>query len=396
MNKNKDKLDNLNIAIAAEIAPAKTIIPIIEKLKDLEANNELNWKKSKITALIHGEGTEELLKSHCDELHYIGKGRGGGKSKKNNLHLAYLIFKDILKAIKALMFKNINLLITCGNAGDVRKSIAAAYLLNIPIIHIEQDIYNPIELIALANLITVPSKKYEKYLKSKYHLKNVKNIEGYPMATYVVDKLKNDDLLTKNQIYKNYNIDEDNFDNYILFVLGGDLKDNDLKKLIIAIEKIDLPSIIVPYRFDKDYLDYLIQNNINLNENSENLSKIIVLDGFVDLLSLMKFSKAVVYGAGIGLTIELGVLKIPALKIAGFHRIHGSVDLANALEIPIVEIEDIPNKINQINKPKNDIFQNSQLSIDNVIDLINNFDYNSKKSGFNSMKAIWKERSKFK
>ena len=37
---------------------------------------------------------------------------------------------------------------TCGNAGDVRKGISASKILRIPNLHIEQDIYNPIEMIA--------------------------------------------------------------------------------------------------------------------------------------------------------------------------------------------------------------------------------------------------------
>jgi hypothetical protein len=36
--------------------------------------------------------------------------------------------------------KNIDLLLSYGNAGDVRKSVMAAYFLKIPVIHIEQDI----------------------------------------------------------------------------------------------------------------------------------------------------------------------------------------------------------------------------------------------------------------
>lgn len=42
-----------------------------------------------------------------------------------------------------------------------------------------------------------------------------------------------------------------------------------------------------------------------------------------------------------GMTIEAGVLEIPSIKISGFHKEHGSVDLANDLKIPILEIEEI-------------------------------------------------------
>jgi len=68
--------------------------------------------------------------------------------------------KDIIKTVQAVRGKGIELLITCGNAGDVRKGLVAANLLKIPTLHIEQDIYNPIEMIAFANLVTTPSQQY--------------------------------------------------------------------------------------------------------------------------------------------------------------------------------------------------------------------------------------------
>ncbi len=52
---------SLNIAIAAEIAPAKTIIPVLDKLKELDANDKLNFKIGKIIALYHGLPAKDLL-----------------------------------------------------------------------------------------------------------------------------------------------------------------------------------------------------------------------------------------------------------------------------------------------------------------------------------------------
>lgn len=62
-------------------------------------------------------------------------------------------------------------MLTCGNAGDVRKGIISANILHIPVLHIEQDIYNPIEMIAFADIITAPSKDYKEYLEREYLLK---------------------------------------------------------------------------------------------------------------------------------------------------------------------------------------------------------------------------------
>ncbi|MCL2157583.1 MAG: hypothetical protein FWH54_06140 [Methanobrevibacter sp.] len=411
-----NKKEEFNIAIACELAPAKTLIPIIENLKELESQKKLNWEKTNIIALSHGEGVKNILKPHVEEIYSIGKGRSG-KAKKNNFRLAYLILKDIIKAIRALMGKDIDLLISCGNAGDVRKSIAAANFLRIPVLHIEQDIYNPIELISHANIITSPSKKYQNYLKNSYGLKNIKNIGGYPMASYVNEYIANGDLKTKEEVFKECKIDKNDFNDFILFVLGGDLKEEDLNELILAIHRINLPIIIAPYRFEREHIENLISSlrnskidtfknvddSISSTKSSKDSiispSKIIVLDGFFDMLSLMSVSKAIVFGAGMGMVIETGVLKVPSIKIAGFHKVHGSIDLANHLKIPILEINDIPDKISNLanlNKPQGDLVKDSQIAIEKTVDIIYNFDFKSKKSGFKSMRAIWRKRSEFR
>ena len=164
-------MESKNIAIAGEITPSKTIIPIIEKLREYEKEDKLNFKINKIIGLYHGESSKSFLEPYCDELYSIGEGRRGAKNSTGKL--AYLISKDILKSYNALKGKKIDLLITAGNAGDVRKSIVAANILKIPILHIEQDIYNPIEVISQANLVTVPSQEYKEYLEKNYKLKNV-------------------------------------------------------------------------------------------------------------------------------------------------------------------------------------------------------------------------------
>ena len=177
----------MTIAIAGEITPAKTIIPVVKKLRNLDEEDKLNFKIDKIIGLYHGESAKTFLEPYCDELLSIGEGRRGARNSTPKL--AYLISRDILKAFNALRGRKIDLLITAGNAGDVRKSIIAANLLGIPILHIEQDIYNPIEVISQANIVTVPSEKYESLVKEKYQLRNVVNIKGYPMAKYVEDYL---------------------------------------------------------------------------------------------------------------------------------------------------------------------------------------------------------------
>jgi len=398
-------LKSITIAIACELAPGKTLIPIIKRLKELEKNGKLSWEKSKIIGLTHGSGVQELIQPYCDETYSIGEGRGGEKVKKNNIELGFLIAKDSFKALSALRGKAIDLLITCGNAGDVRKSITAAKLLRIPVIHIEQDIYNPIETIAYANLITTPEEKYKDFLKEIYSIadRSIRNIQGYPMASYVDDFIANGNsiLKEKEEGIEKYAVsdfvEKYAVSDFILVVLGGDLKASNLKDLIIAIEKADYPTLIAPYRFKKQLIEDLVTS-----------PKVKVLNEFVDLLGLMKSAKLMIYGAGMGMTIEAGVLEVPSIKIAGFHDRQGSVDLANELNIPILEISQIAkflsdfnnfNKTEDISKPNGEkLLKNSQIAIEKVVEIINNFDLKNppKSSGFKSMKAIWNQRAKYR
>ena len=383
----------LNIAIAAEIAPAKTIIPVLEKLKDLDADDKLNFKIAKIIALYHGLPAKDLLKDYCDEFYSIGEGRRGTPKYK----LPFLIFRDIIKSFNALKGKNIDLLITIGNAGDVRKSIIAANILKIPILHIEQDIYNPIEVISQANLVTVPNEEYINILKG-YGIKNVVNINGYPMVKYISNNTfstnPNSDYV-KNLSVKNI---KDGFD--ILVVLGGDLKKNEVPLLLNEIQHLGRNTLIAPYRFNRDFIIDLINsinstsfnNQTNLT-SSNNLNQIIVLDQYVDLIPYLQSTKLLIYAAGMGMTIEAGLMEVPSIKIEGFHKEHASVDLAKSLGIPVVKIEDINNiNIGSIQVSSKNLLENSEIAIDKLVDIINNFDFSSKRSGFKVAKNIWNVR----
>ncbi len=359
----------MKIAVAAELAPAKTIIPVLEKLD------------AEIIGLAHGNGAEELLTPYCSEIYSIGQGRGAGVQKRSNSKIAYLVMKDILKTVQATRGNGIDLLITCGNAGDVRKGLSAANLLKIPTLHIEQDIYNPIEMIAFADMVTAPSNKYKNYLENQYDIKNVKNIGGYPMATYV-DKMK---LMDKNKLKNFYNVDE-----FILVALGGDLKSEQIPKLIKIIESLDKTTLIAPFRFERNYVKSLISPYIS--------SKIKVLDGFVDLPSIMNAADLLIYGAGMGITIEAGVLRVPSIKIAGFHHKHASVDLARELGIGVVKLENIPYEIGNVQLSDGlKMVKNAEKSVDSLLSIINNFeDLKKSKSGFISLKKIWNARSEFR
>ncbi len=356
----------MKIAVIAEIAPAKAFVPVLENLD------------AEIIGLTHGQGADELISQFSTEMYHIGENRGKGAEKRSNARIATLVFEDVLSTIKALKGKGIDLLLTCGNAGDVRKGISAAKFLRISDLHIEQDFYNPIEMIAYSNLITVPSKKYQDFLIDHYHIYNSKVIGGYPMASYVNERqLKDVDL-----IKSDYDVDD-----FILLVLGGDVRGTEIPKIIEQAEKLDRTVLIVPFRFDVAFVKNLVKS-----------PKIKVLDGFVDLLNLMNASSGMIYGAGMGLTIEAGVLEIPSIKLSGFHQQHASNDLAKELGIQMAEIEELPEYINNLKAPHGKwLIEEGEKSVNNIVQLINNFEGQKGKSGgINSFRKIWKARSQFR
>jgi hypothetical protein len=356
----------MKIAILAEMAPAKAFVPII---KQLDAD---------IIGLTHGHGVEEILGKYCTEIHSIGQSRGHGAKKRSNSKIATLVMEDIWRVLKFLRGKNIDLLMTCGNAGDVRKGISAAKILRIPNLHIEQDIYNPIEMLAFSNLVTVPSPEYKEYVMDKYGLKNVHSIGGYPMAVYV-DGLVLEDPCT---IKTKYSVDE-----FYLLVLGGDVKGEDVPNIINQVERLNTTVLVVPFRFSESYVKSLIKS-----------PHLKVLEGYVELPGLMKASQGIIYGAGMGLTIEAGVLSTPAIKIAGFHRKHASVDLAHEIGIKVAEIEHISDAVEEISTPNGKtLVSNGENAVKNTINIINHFnELKTSSSGINSFRSIWDARSEFK
>ncbi len=356
----------MRIAVTAEMAPAKAFIPIIKQID------------AEIIGLTHGDGVKELLSPYCSEVHSIGQSRGQGAHKRSTTNIASLVMADIWRVIKSLKGKDIDLLLTCGNAGDVRKGISASKILRIPNLHIEQDIYNPIEMIAFSNIITVPSEQYKEYVTHKYGLKNVNTIGGYPMASYVNEM----SIENSNTIKTRYQMDR-----FVVLVFGGDVKGKDIPIIIKQVEILDENVLIIPYRFNSDYVKKFVSS-----------PKIRVLDGYIELLSLIKAASYLIYAAGMGLTIEAGVLEVPSIKIAGFHRKHASVDLAHEIGIQVTEIEEISNSVDDLKVPKGDwLVKNGETAVLNVINLINNFDdYKSKPSGMSSFNKIWNIRSEFR
>ena len=356
----------MNIAVVAETAPAKTIIPVIEKL---DAN---------VLSLTHSAMARELLEPYSLEMKSIGQGRRRAGAKKSNANIAKLVLQDTYSAYSALKDKQLDLVMTCGNAGDVRKGISAAKKLNIPRLHIEQDIYNPIEMIAYADLITVPSNEYKKKLKKLYSIENTVNIKGYPQAEYVLRHILRD----PDDLYEYYGVKEF----YVLF-LGGDTKPEDIPEIIHQVELLGQNVLVVPYRFDVTYVSKFITKR-----------GVYVIDGDVDLISLMNASEGVIYCSGMGVTIEVGALSVPAVKVLGFHKEHASNDLALSLGINVVSIYEIHNAVEHMKTPFGSrLIKNGSKASYKIAELAKNMDmFGGNSGGFSSLRKIWNQRKKYR
>lgn len=346
----------LKLAVAAELAPAKTFHPLMQ-----EYGHEYH-------CLCHGGGVREVLGDLCQEYYSMGtsRSRSGGK-----MEIAYLVLRDIAATWRHLGKINPDLVLTCGNAGDVRKAIAASYLRGKGVLHIEQDIYNPIEMIAFADIVTAPSTRYRDYLEDEYLLENVEVIGGYPHALYV-SRLQTEDP---------------GIGNYTLLVLGGDLRRRDIPDLISRVEALGRRIIVVPFRFSPHYV-----RSFAGSEKTE------VLDGFVDLPSLMAYADLVIYGAGMGLTIEAAVLGVPAIKLRGFHEKHASVDLAGEVGIPVVDSASLSEVADDVKPPESSgIVGDAERAIRKLMGLIDDFhEVAGPRGGFRSMKRIWDARKGFR
>lgn len=356
----------MNIAVVAETAPAKAIIPVIEKM-------DVN-----LLSLTHSQMAWDLLDSYSVEIKSIGQSRRRNSAKKSNLNIGKLVLEDTYRTYNALKDKDIDLMLTCGNAGDVRKGISAAKKLNIPKLHIEQDIYNPIEMIAFADLITVPNKEYKKKLKSMYGIENTVNIKGYPHAEYVLRQ----NIEDPDDVYKYYGVNE----YYVLF-LGGDTNPEEIPEIIKQVELLNQTVLIVPYRFDVSFVSKYITKE-----------GVYIIEGDVDLVSLMNASLGVIYCSGMGVTIEVGALSVPAVKVLGFHKKHASNDLANSLGINVVSVYDINSAVNNMKTPYGSrLIKNGCKASYKVAELAKNMDmFSNKCGGFKSLRRIWNERKKYR
>ena len=99
-----------------------------------------------------------------------------------------------------------------------------------------------------------------------------------------------------------------------------------------------------------------------------------------------------------GVTIEVGALSIPAIKLLGFHRQHASNDLARKLGITVVSEYDIASSIDSMKQPNGErLVKNGYKASLKVAELIHEMKIFTKDpGGLSSMKKIWNQRKKYR
>ena len=86
------------------------------------------------------------------------------------------------------------------------------------------------------------------------------------MVKYLDDYIKNSNLKDKDEIYGEYGVKD-----FVLLVLGGDLRDEDIEPLIRSVEELNLKVLIAPYRFDrKSVEDTVISPNVKVLDQYAN------------------------------------------------------------------------------------------------------------------------------
>jgi hypothetical protein len=175
-------------------------------------------------------------------------------------------------------------------------------------------------------------------------------------------------------------------DFYVLF-LGGDTRPEDIPEMIRQVEMLSHNVLVIPYRFDVAYVSKFITKK-----------GVYIIDGDVDLISLMNASDGVIYCSGMGVTIEVGALSVPAVKVLGFHKEHASNDLALSIGINVVSIYEIHNAVEHMKTPFGSrLVKNGSKASYKVAELAKNMDmFGGNSGGLSSLRKIWNQRKKYK
>ncbi len=274
-----------------EPSPAKNLIPVFEELTD---------RGYEVAVYGHGEGAEVLA---WEGIEAPTLGRPRRRSR-----LAPVLFAlDLTRVLLREILDGPSVAVTSGNTGDARKTLLASKALGIPSLHVEMDVYNPVEAIRFATAVAVPEQAPDFDPGGP----EVIEISGPPIAAYIADRH------LKGRVPGP--VPED-VKGRVLVCLGGDVTEDQALGLLEALRPVD--PYVVPFRveappgFDRP-------------------------DTFIDLPGAMMEAKAVIFAGGFGVTVEACLVARKAVKVSGVHDRHFSHEVAKACGIRVLNVEEV-------------------------------------------------------
>lgn len=278
-----------------EPSPAKNLLPVWERLL------EEGWE---VTVYGHGRGVE-ILKWEGIETKQLGKPR-----RRQGL-LGYVGFSvDLIRTVRALASERASVVLSSGNTGDARKSLIASRMLGIPSVHLEMDVYNPVEAVRWATRVLVPfSEKWAEVLKRRVGVET-KVVSGAPLAQYLADRHLSGRI--PGPVPEEY-------EGRVLVCLGGDITEEGARRLLSDLEDHD--PVVVPFR-------------VSPPEGFECVRE------FVDLPGVMMLADTVVFAGGFGVTIEACVVAKKAVKVSEVHPKHLSHWIAEESGVPVMYLSE--------------------------------------------------------
>ncbi|WP_456482538.1 hypothetical protein [Methanopyrus sp.] len=278
-----------------EPSPAKNLIPVWERLL------EEGWE---VAAYGHGRGVE-VLKWEGIETESLGKPR------RRQGMLGYVGFSiDLIRTVRALASERASVVLSSGNTGDARKSLIAARVLRVPSVHLEMDVYNPVEVIRWATRVLVPfSEDWAEVLERRTGVK-ARVVSGAPLAQYLADRHLSGYIPGPVP---------DEYEGRVLVCLGGDITEEGARRLLSDLRDHD--PVVVPFR-------------VSPPEGFECVRE------FVDLPGLMMLADTVVFTGGFGVTIEACVVAKKAVKVSEVHPRHLSHWIAEESGVPVMYLNE--------------------------------------------------------
>ncbi|WP_457614606.1 hypothetical protein [Methanopyrus sp.] len=274
-----------------EPSPAKNLLPVWERLL------EEGWE---VAVYGHGYGAEVL------EWEGIKTERLGKPRRKQGL-FGYIGFSiDLIRTMRALASERASVVLSSGNTGDARKSLIASRVLGIPSVHLEMDVYNPVEAVRWATRVLVPfSDRWAEILERRVEVK-AETVSGAPLGQYLADRHLSGRI--PGPVPEKY-------EGRVLVCLGGDITEKGARQLLSDLKDYD--PVVVPFR-------------VNPPKGFECIQE------FVDLPGVMMLADTVVFTGGFGVTIEACVVAKKAVKVSEVHPEHLSHWIAEKSGIPII------------------------------------------------------------